>query len=124
MTPPTTPPADKATQPERVYVEIPKAGPGQTYRAEKNIQQPFLMLVSRVFIVALCCTLPASTLLIFGMILATDPNARTHFLWIWIPMILFIEAIAFPLAWGVAREALGSAGVGILESGYGKFKRP
>lgn len=124
MTSPTTPPANKTSQPERVYVEIPKAGPGQTYRAEKNVEQPLLMTLSRIFIVALCATLPAAPALIFGMILGDDPNSRSQFLWIWIPMILFIEAIAIPVAWGLAREALGSAGAGFHEGGYGKFKRP
>lgn len=124
MTSPKTPAANSSAQPERVYVEIPKAGPGQTYRAEKNVQQPFLNWVARIFIIALCVSLPAAPALIFGMILGYDPHSRTEFLWIWIPVILFIEALAIPLAWYVAREALGAAGVGFHEGGFGTFKRP
>lgn len=123
MTSPKTSPNTPA-QPERVYVEIPKAGPGQTYRAEKNVQRPFLTWIAAAFIIALCASLPAAPALIFGMILANDPHSRTEFLWIWIPMIIFIEALALPLAWYVAREALGAAGVGFHEAGYGQFKRP
>ena len=66
--------------------------------------------------VALCLSLPGASGLIFVMIYLYDPNARAKFLWMWIPLTIFILAIAVLVAYGVAREALGIAGV--------RFPRP
>jgi hypothetical protein len=97
--------------PERVFVEIPRAKPGQEYRAPKNFDNPLATFVSKVVVVALCLSLPVAPGVIFAMIFAFDPNARAKFLWIWIPLTIFVMLIAFLVAFGVAREALGIAGL-------------
>lgn len=99
------------TTPEKVYVKIPKAGPGQGYHAPKIHQQPLRDGLSAVIIVLLCASLPLATGLIFGMILGFSETSRTQFLWLWIPMIILIESIAILVAIGLAREALGTAGI-------------
>ncbi len=107
-TPNTTPETQAA--PEKVYVKIPKAGPGQGYHAPKNYQQPLLDSLSKIIIFLLCLSIPLATGLIFGMILGFS-RFRVEFLWVWIPMIVLIEGIAILVAIGVGREALGTAGV-------------
>lgn len=109
----TTPNTTSETQaaPEKVYVKIPKAGPGQGYRAPKNYQQPLLDSASKVIIVLLCASIPLATGLIFAMILGFSATSRTQFLWLWIPMIILVEGIAIAVAIGVGREALGTAGI-------------
>jgi hypothetical protein len=102
--------SDTKTTPEKVYVKVPKAGPGQGYRAPKNYQQPLLDALSKVIIVLLCASIPLATGLIFAMILGASETSRTEFLWLWIPMIVLIEGIAIAAAIGVGREALGVAG--------------
>lgn len=104
-------PPNTTTTPEKVYVKIPKAGPGQGYHAPKNYQQPLLDTLSKVIIVLMCASLPLATALIFGMILGFSEASRTQLLWVWIPMIILIESIATLVAIGVGREALGIAGV-------------
>ncbi|MBF6591589.1 MAG: hypothetical protein IVW57_13840 [Ktedonobacterales bacterium] len=106
-TPTTSAPVPPTQQ--RVYVEIPKAGPGQGYRAPKNEDRPLLTTLSRIATVALCLSIPGATGLIFIMIYLYDPNARAKFLWIWIPLTLFIMIVSLLLAYGVACEALGIA---------------
>lgn len=117
-----TPPGAGTTQkPERVYVKIPKAGPGQGYQAPKNYQQPLLMLLGRLLVLALCISLPVVPLVIIGLILFM-PGSRgatnayqEGFLWLWIPMFLFVELIAVSVAIGIWRETLGIAGNGPFE---------
>lgn len=118
-TPPTSTPASAtpnatvsaSSTPERVYVEIPRLKPGQGYKAPKNYRHPVLDALTRVLIVLMCAAMPAATAIIFIMILAYSNAIKYGFLWLWIVMILFIESIALLVAWGVAREALGWAGV-------------
>ncbi|HKS70345.1 MAG TPA: hypothetical protein VJQ45_07990 [Ktedonobacterales bacterium] len=113
--------AGTAQTPERVYVKIPKAGPGQGYRAPKNYQQPLLMLLGRALVVLLCLSLPIVPLVIIGLILFLPGSGAARnayeegFLWLWIPMFLFVELIAVTVAIGVGREALGIAGNGPFE---------
>jgi hypothetical protein len=113
--------AGTAQTPERVYVKIPKAGPGQGYRAPKNYQQPLLMLLGRLLVVLLCISLPIVPLVIIGLILFMPGSNGAHnafeegFLWLWIPMFLFVELIAVSVAIGVGREALGISGNGPFE---------
>ena len=117
----TQPEAGTAKTPERVYVKIHKAGPGQGYQAPKNYQQPLLMLLGRVLVVLLCLSLPIIPLVIIGLILFLPGSGGAHnayeegFLWLWIPMFLFVELIAVTVAIGVGREALGIAGNGPFE---------
>ncbi len=117
----TQPEAGTTKKPERVYVKIPKAGPGQGYQAPKNYQQPLLMLLGRLLVVVLCLSLPIVPLVIIGLILFMPgshgaSNAYEEgFLWLWIPMFLFVELIAVSVAIGVGREALSIAGNGPFE---------
>jgi hypothetical protein len=107
----TSPETQKTqTTPDKVYVKIPKAGPGQKYQAPRNYQQPLLDALSTVIIVAMCAAIPLATGLIFVMILVASESSRTQLLWLWIPMIVLIETIAVLVAIGVGREALGVAG--------------
>ena len=93
------------------FVTIPRALPGQEYKAPKNFPSPFLTGLYRMAVALLCLSLPAAPAVIFFMILAYSQAIAMGFLWIWIPMIILIEVIAIGVAWGVAREALGYSGV-------------
>ena len=105
-------PVKSDNTPERVYVQIPKAGPGQGYRAQPNFRRPGLEALGKLFTYLLCISLPISSGGIIVMILLLDHIAREQQLWLWIPLGLFIEAIAILVAIGVVREALGTAGSG------------
>lgn len=104
------------TADKRVFVEIPRAGPGQGYQAPKNYDQPLLTVLSRLAIVAICLAIPLIPGVIVAMIMFLPlPNGAQNavqagFAWLWIPMILFVEALAIFLAVNVYREAVGSAG--------------
>ncbi len=114
---PTGTPAN-ATTDNRVFVEIPKAGPGQHYQAPKNYDQPLLNVLGRLAVLGMC----AAVLLVPGVIMALImflPLGRGHdnatqagLLWLWIPMFLFIESFAVFIAVNVYREGVGSAGEG------------
>jgi hypothetical protein len=108
-------PATPDATPERVYVKIPQAGPGQGYQAPKNYQNRLLNWVSGLVVVLLCISLPVAPAGIITMILILDATARNTQLWLWIPLGLFVEAIAMLIAIGIGREALGSAGGGRYE---------
>ena len=107
--PQTTTPAAAAGS-ER-FVKIPHALPGQEYKAPKNFPSPFINGVYRIAAILLSVSLPLAPGVIFFMILAYSKAIEMGFLWIWIPMIVFIEVIAVFVAWGIAREALGYPGV-------------
>ena len=102
-----------ATQPagsER-FVTIPRARPDQEYKAPRNFQNPFIMGIYRLAVFLLCLSLPLAPAVIFVMILTQSRAIEFGLLWLWITMIVLIEVIAIGVAWGVAREALGYAGV-------------
>jgi hypothetical protein len=96
--------------PERVFVPIPKAGPGQGYQAPKNYEQPLLQALSKLVIFLLCLSLPLASGGIIVMILILDQTARNTQLWLWIPLGILIEAFAIFLAIGIWNEANGIAG--------------
>ena len=99
-------------QDTRVFVEIPRAQRGQGYVAPQVHQHPMQQMLSRLVIVALCASLPLAPALIIGFILFWPQShaVQEGFLWLWLPMTIFIEAFAIFIAFGVAREALGSSG--------------
>lgn len=107
-----------APKDNRVFVKIPKAGPGQGYQAPKNYDQPLLNVLSRLLVLAMC----AAVLLVPGVIMAMImflPLSAGHrnaseagLLWLWIPMFIFIEAFAVFIAVNIYREGVGSAGEG------------
>lgn len=96
------------------FVQIPRAKPGQEYKAPKNMQQPLITGFYRLAVIALCLSLPVAPAAIFAMILILSHAISLGFLWVWIPMIILVEAIAIFVAWGVASEALGYAGVSYI----------
>lgn len=104
---PTPAPSDT---PERVFVTIPKAGPGQGYQAPKNYEHPVITALSRLAIFLLCLSLPVASGGIIVMILIIDPTARNTQLWLWIPLGILIEAFAIFVAIGIWREGVGLAG--------------
>src|SRR5262249_26447523 len=109
------------TADHRVFVEIPKAGPGQGYQAPKNYDQPLLNVLSGLAIRATCLAIPLIPGVIVGMIMflplanGAQNAVQAGFAWLWIPMILFVEAFAIFLAVNVYREAVGSAGEAIYQ---------
>lgn len=105
-----TPTPASSDTPERVFVQIPRAGPGQGYQAPKNYAHPLAQALSRLVIFLLCLSLPVASGGIIVMILVLDQVARDTQLWLWIPLALLIEAFGIFIAVGVWREAIGSAG--------------
>lgn len=110
--PQTTPPSADSER----FVKIPHALRGQEYIAPKNFRNPFITGFYRLAVIVLSMSLPLAPAAIFFMILAYSKAIQMGFLWIWIPMIIFIEVIAVPVAWGIAREALGYSGVSYSSS--------
>lgn len=95
-----------------VFVQIPKAGPGQGYKAPKNFQQPGLDLLWRVLVVLLCLSLPVAVGGIIVMIFILDHASAINLIWLWVSLGLFVEIIAIFCAINIGREALGNAGSG------------
>jgi hypothetical protein len=114
---PTGTPANAAAD-NRVFVAIPKAGPGQHYQAPKNFDHPLLDALGRLVVLGMC----AAVLLVPGVIMAlimflplqSGHNNATQagLLWLWIPMFLFVEAFAVFITINLYREGVGSAGEG------------
>lgn len=94
--------------PEKVFVTIPKAGPGQGYRAPKNFQRPLLQSISQLIILALCVALPITPAAIVTMIMIKTPDL----IWLFLPLGVLVECIAIFVAIGLGREAIGSSGSG------------
>jgi hypothetical protein len=114
----TTPPsAQNTTADNRVFVEIPRAKPGQGYRAPKNFDTPLLTLLSRlvVFLICLAILIIPGVIMAMIMFLPLQPKhnnaSQAGLLWLWIPMFLFVEAFAVFLAVNIYREFTGSSGV-------------
>jgi hypothetical protein len=105
-TPPAAP-QTKADQPKRVFIEIPKAKPGQGYRAPKNYARPLLLQLGRLVIVLSCLMLPIIPLAIIVMIVANTYASESYLLWLWITMTLIVVPIAIFAAIGLGREAIG-----------------
>ena len=107
----TQPTTQAATSNDERFVQIPRAKPGQEYRAPRNHRQPLLGGFYRLVVTLLCLSLPIAPAVIFFMILAYSRAIQYGLLWLWITMIVLIEVIALFVAWGIAREALGYSGV-------------
>lgn len=107
-----TQPTVQATAPDdERFVQIPRAKPGQEYRAPKNMRQPLLDGFYRLAVTLLCLSLPIAPAVIFFMMLVYSKAIQYGLLWLWATMIVIVEVIAIGVAWGIAREALGIAGV-------------
>ena len=96
----------------RVFVEIPKAGPGQGYRAPKNLYSPLLEGLSRLLIWLVCAALVIAPAFVIGLIcFAPGSHAlQFGFAWLWIVMFLLTESIGVFSAVGIYREATGISG--------------
>ena len=119
-----TPSANSSTKPERVYVTIPKAGPGQGYRAPKNYEQPELATLGQVAIILACLSLPVVPALIIGMIVATTYATEPYLLWLWATMTVLVVGFAIFVAWGLAREAIGIQQASDYERPLRELARP
>lgn len=94
--------------PEKVFVKIPKAGPGQGYHAPKNYQRPLLQSLARLIVLAMCVALPITPAAIVTMIMIKSSDL----IWLFLPLGVLVEVIAIFVAIGLGREAIGSSGAG------------
>jgi hypothetical protein len=96
----------------RVFVEIPKAGPGQGYRAPKTLSSPLLDSLSRLLIWIVCAALVVAPAFVVGLIcFAPGSHAlQFGFAWLWIVMFMLTESIGLFSAIGIYREATGISG--------------
>jgi hypothetical protein len=96
----------------RVFVEIPKAGPGQGYRAPQNFDHPTMTRLSTVVVWLCCAALVVAPAFVIGLIcfMPGSHALSSGFAWLWIVMFLLTESIAVFSAIGIYREAIGIAG--------------
>jgi hypothetical protein len=96
----------------RVFVEIPKAGPGQGYRAPKNIASPLLEGLSRLLTWVVCAALVVAPAFVIGLIcfMPGSHALQFGFAWLWIVMFLLTESIGVFSAVGIYRESMGISG--------------
>lgn len=108
-TTPATPPADQQPKspPAPVYIEIPRAKPGQEYRAPKNYQRAGLATLGKLIILLACISLPVVPALIIGMIVWNTYATEPYLLWLWATMMVLVVGFAIFVATGLAREAIG-----------------
>ena len=106
-TPPTAAATGSSATPEKVYVKIPQAGPGQKYRAPKNYAQPALRSLSALLVILMALSLPLVPAILIIMIAYSTFGSSPDLLWLWITMFVLVEAIAIFAAIGIAREAIG-----------------
>jgi hypothetical protein len=105
-TPPTAATGSSAS-PEKVFVKIPQAGPGQKYRAPKNFAHPALGSLSTALVILMALSLPLIPAILIIMIAYNTLGSSPDLLWLWITMFILVEAIAVFVAVGIAREAIG-----------------
>ena len=92
-TPPTTASAGSSASPEKVFVKIPQAGPGQKYRAPKNFQHPALSSLSTLLVILMALSLPLVPAILIIMIAYNTLGSSPYLLWLWITMFILVEAI-------------------------------
>jgi hypothetical protein len=107
--PPTAASTGSAATPEKVFVKIPQAGPGQKYHAPKNYQRSALSSLSSLLVILLALSLPLVPAILIIMIAYNTLGEAPELLWLWITMFILVEAIAIFVAIGIAREAIGVA---------------
>ena len=106
-TPPTATPTGSSATPEKVFVKIPQAGPGQKYHAPKNYQHSALSSLSTLLVILMALSLPLVPAILIIMIAYNTSGSSPDLLWLWITMFILVEAIAIFAAIGIAREAIG-----------------
>lgn len=108
---PKIPPKDAAStgsdQADTLYVKLPPPGAAHAARPPQNKQHVLLQRLGAVVAALLCLSLPGAPGAILGLLLVRSGSAG--FLWLWIPMLLFVEAIAIFVAIGIWREVSGWA---------------
>lgn len=90
-----------------VYVKLPPPGTAHAALRPRNAPNPLWQKALNVFAFALCCTLPISSGLIMVLLAIHSVQVGFSLLWLWIPMFLFVEPIAFLVAYGIWREYSG-----------------
>jgi hypothetical protein len=98
-------PSTGGAEPERVYVKLPPPGAAHALRPPQNKQRPLLQWLSAVVVAMLCLSLPVAPAAILILLLVRSGSAG--FLWLWIPMLIFVETIAIACALGIWREVSG-----------------
>jgi hypothetical protein len=104
----TSPSAGAQAKPERVFVPIPKAGPGQGYQAPKNVEVPLADVLGTLLVAGACLSLLVVPAVIILM-MAANTIQEPGLIWLWVTMFIFLEAVAVLVALGLWREALGYA---------------
>ena len=106
-TPPTATSTGSSATPEKVFVKIPQAGPGQKYHAPKNYEHPALSSLSALLVLLMALSLPLVPAILIIMIAYNTVGEAPGLLWLWITMFILVETIAIFVAIGIAREAIG-----------------
>jgi hypothetical protein len=106
-TPPTTTSTGSPATPEKVFVKIPQAGPGQKYHAPKNYAQPALRSLTTALVILMALSLPLVPAILITMIAYNTYGSSPNLLWLWITMFILVESIAVFAAIGIAREGIG-----------------
>ncbi len=104
---PASSPTTGGDQQEVIYVKLPPPGTMHASRRPTDAPNPLIRYGGALFAFALCCTLPLASGLIM-VLLMIQPGKPVHgFLWLWIPMFVFVESIAVLVAYGIWRETSG-----------------
>lgn len=85
---------------------VPPA-PVRRGRSRANLPNPLLQRVGQLLAIALCLSLPGAAGIILILLAIYNIRDGGGLLWIWIPMILFVEVIALLCAFGIWREFSG-----------------
>src|SRR5437870_5576861 len=80
-TPPTTTSTGSSVTPEKVFVKITQAGPGQKYHAPKNFQQPALRSISTLIVILMALSLPLVPAILIVMIAYNTFGSEPDLLW-------------------------------------------
>ena len=102
-TPKSTAQNAPAESPTHVTLPAPAVRP----RRPSDLPNPLLQTLGQLLAIALCLSLPGAAGLILIMLMIYNIRDGGTLLWIWIPMIVFVEAIAIFCALGIWRELTG-----------------
>lgn len=105
-TPASKTPADSSKPSIPPKAPVSPAPRGRT-RSRANLPNPLLQGLGQLLAIALCLSLPGAAGIILILLAIFNIRDGGGLLWIWIPMILFVEAIALLCAFGVWREFSG-----------------
>ncbi len=92
-------------QTETLYVKLPPPGAAHAARPPQNTRHALRQRLTVLIVALLCLSLPGASGAILVLLLIRSGSAG--FLWLWIPMLVFVETIAIACAIGIWREAIG-----------------